>query len=183
MCPLFGPNTSLLSNSYPVKRVQQIVEVINCGLTMIGVLSFDLKDGACTVANNEIYLCFSNHDQSATKLCRKFTDPLGTATNINDTTFGHSKAHIAASTGKASRKSFISFDSLGLLLTAGGHFTDSDKHAETEVYDLTQGQWTTGGDLPEISWLHTIAKDRKSKMLSSSNLLSILKKSTTNFST
>ena len=61
------------------------------------------------------------------------------------------------------------------MLTAGGHFHDSDKHAKTEVYDLTQGQWTTSGDLPEISWLHTIVKDRK-YFLFSYKLFSILGK-------
>ena len=80
--------------------IRQIVEVANCGISKIGDLSFDLEDGACTVANNEIYLCFSSNDLSATKTCRKLTDPLGSATAITDTTYVHSKADIAASSSK-----------------------------------------------------------------------------------
>ena len=87
---------------YPEKSyTKQIAEVLNCGLSKIGELAFDLEDGACTVANNDIYLCFSQHDQSATKTCIKKSDPLIAGTNINDTTYGHSKAYIAASTGKS----------------------------------------------------------------------------------
>ena len=89
-----------MSRSYLLKSyTKQIAEVVNCGLSKIGELGFDLEDGACTVANNEIYLCFSQHAQSATKTCGKISDPLSTFSNINDTTYGHSKAYIAASTG------------------------------------------------------------------------------------
>ena len=56
----------------------QISEVSDCSLTVIGELPFTHLYGACTVANEQIYLCFSQFPtETAGKLCYQTDDPLG----------------------------------------------------------------------------------------------------------
>ena len=56
----------------------QISEVNDCTLKMIGKLPFIHLYGSCTVADQQIYLCFSQFpSETAGKLCYQTSDPLG----------------------------------------------------------------------------------------------------------
>ena len=46
-----------------------------------------------------------------------------------------------------------------------GQFDASHKNVQTEVYDLTLGQWSIGGVFPENSWSHSIGKGIKTMAL------------------
>ena len=55
----------------------QISEVNDCSLSVIGQLPFTHLYGTCTVANEQIYLCFSQYpNETAGKLCYETSDPL-----------------------------------------------------------------------------------------------------------
>ena len=45
----------------------QLSKVSSCKLELLGQLPFEFSYGACTVANNAVYLCFGYSDD---KLCR-----------------------------------------------------------------------------------------------------------------
>ena len=63
---------------------RQVLQVDNCGLTLIGSLSFDHDKGACGSSNGVIVLCF---DVSDTKQCRKSTSPLGEWSEMTSSTY------------------------------------------------------------------------------------------------
>lgn len=79
------------------RLTQQVLQVDNCGLTLIGSLSFDHDKGACGSSNGVIVLCF---DISDTKKCRKSTSPLGEWSEMTSSTYEHRWTSIALSPGK-----------------------------------------------------------------------------------
>ena len=83
-------------------------------LTVIGTLGFDLSYGACDVMGiDKIWLCFGL-DANAYKLCRVGLNPLETFTQVQQTTFDHRVAKVAASDSKShkSRKFKASYENV-----------------------------------------------------------------------
>lgn len=52
----------------------QISTVTDCSLTRVGSLSFAFENGACTSAQNKLFLCFEENS-SAEKNCKMAMDP------------------------------------------------------------------------------------------------------------
>ena len=71
---------------------RQVLQLVNCGLTSIDSLLFDLNRGACDASNGLIVLCF---DFSDDKQCRRATSPLGPWDMMTPSTFSHALTSIA----------------------------------------------------------------------------------------
>ena len=77
---------------------RQISQVIGTKLTSIGSLSFDHFEASCDVmGKDKIFLCFNYFDRNDYKRCRMALSPLGSFTEIRQSTYEHSDANIAAS--------------------------------------------------------------------------------------
>ena len=80
---------------------RQISQVIGTKLTAIGTLSFNHKEATCdAMAGEKIFLCFNYADSSDSKRCRMALSPLGTFSEIRQSTHDHRDANIAASNCK-----------------------------------------------------------------------------------
>ena len=75
----------------------QIAKVNGCRLERIGSLSFEFYSGGCSVANEEIFICFSYNDK---KQCYVGNDPLGSFSKISKSNFDHDGTHIASNNGE-----------------------------------------------------------------------------------
>ena len=75
---------------------RQVLQLVNCGLTSIDSLLFDLYASACDASNGLIVLCFDFNDN---KQCRRATSPLGPWDMMTPSTFSHARTSIAISPG------------------------------------------------------------------------------------
>ena len=75
---------------------RQVLQVIDCGLNLIGILPFDHIEGACDSANGLILLCFVENES---KLCRQAATPLGPWSEMTPSTYDHRWTQIATSPG------------------------------------------------------------------------------------
>ena len=81
---------------------RQVLQVIDCGLSLIGTLPFDHSWGACDSSNGLIVLCFDSGDSEYSddyKQCRKATQPLGEWSDMTPSTYDHHVTQIATSSG------------------------------------------------------------------------------------
>ena len=98
-CDLTWHNNFYVFGGY--SNVRQISQVIGKKLTVIGSLGFDFYHGACDVMGiDKIWLCFG-YDANDYKRCRVGLNPLETFTQVQQTTFEHRGAKVAASDCKS----------------------------------------------------------------------------------
>ena len=122
---------------------RQVLQVDNCGLTLIGSLSFDHDKGACGSSNGVIVLCF---DVSDTKQCRKSTSPLGEWSEMTSSTYEHRWISIALSPGKLISPFYkLSFEFQDEFLAVGSYSPNSFK---AELYSFGSDVWTEVSDYP-----------------------------------
>ena len=76
----------------------QIAKISNCLVHKVGTLSFNFVVGACTVAGDEIYLCFDYYGDERT--CYTSNNPLGPFTEIQKSIHTHRRIKIASSNSK-----------------------------------------------------------------------------------
>ena len=93
-CGVTHENSLFLYGDNLNKR--QVLQVIDCGLSSIGILPFDHYVGACDSANGLILLCFDYND---TKQCRQARTPLGPWSEMMPSTYNHRATQIATSPG------------------------------------------------------------------------------------
>ena len=75
---------------------KQISQVKGCALERIGTLGFNLEKGACTVADDKIYLCFDYVDGHQ---CHWSDDATGYYHKINRSFYDHVYTRVASSEG------------------------------------------------------------------------------------
>ena len=107
----FGENTevyrscSLLWNNefYVIGgdiQTRQISKLAGCELLSIGKLNFNHTEGGCSVAGNDIYLCFNAENVEDYRKCRRAINPLGSFSEIHRTAYDHRYSRIASSDSK-----------------------------------------------------------------------------------
>ena len=85
---------------------RQLLLVDDCFVSRLGNINFDFHNGACTVRNDEIYLCFGTSNKVESSKCRAAADPrafIGILANyreINSSRYGHYETRIASSNGR-----------------------------------------------------------------------------------
>ena len=86
-------------------NTRQISEIVGTYLEVIGTLEFDHYFGTCDVmGSDKIWLCYNYNDSNDYKRCRVALNPLETFTQVQESTFGHRKARIAASNSESQLK-------------------------------------------------------------------------------
>ena len=75
---------------------RQVLQLIDCSLSLIGTIPFNHEWGACDSSNGIIVLCF---DINNYKRCRQATTPLGEWRELTPSTYEHRITHIATSPG------------------------------------------------------------------------------------
>ena len=93
-CGVTHENNLFIYGGHENKR--QVLQVINCSLSLIGTTPFDHMYGACDSWNGIIVLCFSYFDY---KLCRQATTPLGQWSDMTLSKYEHRSTQIASSPG------------------------------------------------------------------------------------
>ena len=76
---------------------RQITKLSGQKLKRVGELDFDLKHGTCNVMQNELFLCFHEHD---TRRCRRSTGPLDQFSEVALSTHSHRQIEISCSDSK-----------------------------------------------------------------------------------
>ena len=79
---------------------RQISRVRGCGLVHIGNLDFSFYDGACSVTQNKILLCFDELKWEG-RVCRKASSPTGLFSKIPESNYHHFRTAIASNGGKS----------------------------------------------------------------------------------
>ena len=77
----------------------QISKLSGTHVERIGDLNVDFQHGACGVAGNKIYLCFSEAKNTTAKECVRASDPLDDFKQGPSTSYDHYFIQLAASTG------------------------------------------------------------------------------------
>ena len=81
---------------------RQISQVVDEKLKIIGTLGFEFHKGACYVMGSDtIWLCFNYNDSNDYKRCRVGLNPLELFTQVQQSTYEHRAAKIAASNCKS----------------------------------------------------------------------------------
>lgn len=75
---------------------RQVLQLINCTLSLVGNITFGHNWGACDSSNGLIVLCFDNEH---TKQCRQATKPLGPWNDMTPSTYDHHVTMIDMSPG------------------------------------------------------------------------------------
>ena len=132
---------------------RQISLVDECQLTKIAELPFNFELGSCAKWQNEIYLCFTDTygDSTTLKECFYSTGPLGTFEKLpNSTTYDHSSARIAATSGTFRAKLVkLSNSPLDFLMAVGSYWghNDAQPHGKTELLSRSKA-WSIESDYP-----------------------------------
>ena len=82
---------------------KQVLKIDDCEIKEIGLLSFELVNGGCAVANEEIFLCFSLTSAWDTKVwhrCRKSKEPVTGYETLPLSSYPHRYTKFATSEGK-----------------------------------------------------------------------------------
>ena len=80
------------------KNTRQILQLSDCGMTDIGTLEFDFKQGACgSTPNDMILLCFT---KVTVRQCQQASSPLGVWKRQRESTYEHRRTAIAPSEGQ-----------------------------------------------------------------------------------
>ena len=74
---------------------RQIAKVSDCTLSRVGTLPFTLYGGSCTVADNQLFLCFGD-----SRSCNKTVDPMGDFTGLQPSIYSHRFIRMASSERK-----------------------------------------------------------------------------------
>jgi len=109
-------------NSRQISRIDKE----SCTLETFGKLEFDFDSGACTVANDRIYLCF---DKDTPQSCYYGDSPLSITHVLPQSIYQHSYTRITSSGDGES------------ILALGSY-----SHANSELFNIEQNQWSSVSD-------------------------------------
>ena len=120
---------------------RQVLQLVDCALTLFGTIPFDHGFGPCGSSNGLIVLCFADYDA---KQCRKSLKPLGEWSEMTPSTFDHGSTQIATSPGLVNLVAIeIDFSVLDSFLAVGSRWSN-----KAELYDFGIDDWIPVQDYP-----------------------------------
>ena len=97
-CGLMYRGIYYLFGGHDEKR--QVSKIEHCALNRIGSLPFDMYGGACTVANDFIFIGFGDKNLDSNKGFYSAVSPIGPFTGLEYSIYSHSEIQIASSESK-----------------------------------------------------------------------------------